>query len=124
MGYFSNAIDELADTLNFTLDLVAEEAEFGSFNRTTKSWNGAIRHVASGEADIGVSDFSMTNTRLDYVDFTVPIFATRNYLFIKQREIFAVKWFAYFKVRISLHTKSRIRLCSCLVVIYFRLVRL
>lgn len=77
---------------------MTEELEFGSFNVTTKCWNGAFRLVASGEVDIGLSDFSMTNIRLDYVDYTVPIITTRDCLYFKQPEMSAVKWLAYYKV--------------------------
>lgn len=97
-GYFSRAVNELEKYLNFTLDIVTEELEFGSFNVTTKCWNGAFRLVASGEVDIGLSDFSMTNFRLDYVDYTVPIITTRDCLYFKQPEMSAVKWLAYYKV--------------------------
>ncbi|XP_043602911.1 glutamate receptor 1-like isoform X3 [Bombus pyrosoma] len=96
-GYFSRAVNELENYLNFTLDIVTEELEFGSFNVTTKCWNGAFRLVASGEVDIGLSDFSMTNIRLDYVDYTVPIITTRDCLYVKQPEMSAVKWLAYYK---------------------------
>ncbi|XP_076475690.1 glutamate receptor 1 [Bombus vancouverensis nearcticus] len=96
-GYFSRAVNELEKYLNFTLDIVTEELEFGSFNVTTKCWNGAFRLVASREVDIGLSDFSMTNFRLDYVDYTVPIITTRDCLYFKQPEMSAVKWLAYYK---------------------------
>lgn len=97
-GYFSLAITELENALNFTLDIVAEKREFGSYNMTTKHWTGAFSLVASGEVDIGISDFSMTNIRLNFVDYTIPIITTKRCLFLKQPEIFTVKWFAYYKV--------------------------
>ncbi|XP_028520210.1 glutamate receptor 1-like isoform X3 [Apis cerana] len=97
-GYFSLAITELENALNFTLNIVAEKREFGSYNTTTKRWSGAFSLVASGEADIGISDFSMTNIRLNFVDYTIPIITTKRCLFLKQPEMFTVKWFAYYKV--------------------------
>ncbi|CAK9819288.1 Glutamate receptor 1 [Anthophora plagiata] len=96
-GYFSRTIVELENALNFTIDIVAEVSEHGSFNVTTKRWSGAMNLVASGELDIGISDFSMTNTRLNYVDYTVPILTTRSCLYLKQPQFFTVKWFAYYK---------------------------
>lgn len=100
-GYFSLAITELENALNFTLNIVAEKREFGSYNMTTKRWSGAFSLVASGKADIGISDFSMTNIRLNFVDYTIPIITTKRCLFLKQPEMFTVKWFAYYKVRMK-----------------------
>lgn len=114
-GYFSRAISELEHSLNFTLDVAFTELEFGIFNTTTKSWNGAIRLVASGEADIGIADFSMTNTRLDYVDFMIPILTLKKGLYFKQPDVFTVKWFAYYKVY-----KYDIANCTYVVVCTFK----
>ncbi|CAL7936744.1 unnamed protein product [Xylocopa violacea] len=96
-GYLSRVINELQAALNFTIVIAAEKLGYGGYNQTSKSWNGAFRLVASGEVDIGLADFSMTNIRLDYVDYTVPIITTRNCLYLKQPELMAVKWFAYYK---------------------------
>ncbi|XP_076548514.1 glutamate receptor ionotropic, kainate 2 [Osmia lignaria lignaria] len=96
-GYFSAAIRELEIAMNFTLDIVAKEWEYGSFNVTTKRWTGALRLIASKMVDIGVSDFTMTNTRLDYVDYLAPIITTKSCLFLKKPDIFSVRWFAYLK---------------------------
>ena len=97
-GFFGQVIMELEKALNFTIDFVAPEQDYGSFNITTKRWSGAMRLVASGAVDIGVSDFSMTNARLDYVDFTIPLLTTRINLYMREPEFFGVKWFAYYKV--------------------------
>ncbi|XP_076677005.1 uncharacterized protein LOC143373531 isoform X2 [Andrena cerasifolii] len=96
-GFLGQVIKELEQALNFTIAFVAHEQDYGSFNITTKRWSGAMRLVASGSVDIGVSDFSMTNTRLDFVDFTIPLLTTRINLYIKEPGYFAVKWFAYYK---------------------------
>ncbi|XP_076760313.1 glutamate receptor ionotropic, kainate 2 [Xylocopa sonorina] len=97
VGYLSRVVNELQAALNFTLVIAAEELIYGSYNLTSKSWNGAFRLVASREVDIGLAGFSMTNIRLDYVDYTVPILTTRNCLYLKQSEMMTVKWFAYYK---------------------------
>ena len=97
-GFFGQVLKELEKALNFTIAIVAEEYAYGSFNITMQRWSGAMRLVASGAVDIGISDFSMTNTRLDYVDFTIPLLTTRVNLYIKEPGYFAVKWFAYYKV--------------------------
>lgn len=83
---------------------MARRYNHGSLNTTTNTWSGALRLVVNGEVDIGVSDFSMSDMRLDYVDFTIPLITTRIGLIFKQPELLAVKWSAYFQVyRTKLH---------------------
>nr|XP_012138238.1 PREDICTED: uncharacterized protein LOC105662182 [Megachile rotundata] len=96
-GYFSTMIVELQNSLNFTIEIVAKLSEFGSYNTTTERWGGAMHYVATGIVDIGVADFSMTNNRLNYVDYLVPIITIRTCMYFKQPDALGVKWFAYFK---------------------------
>ncbi|XP_033321571.1 putative glutamate receptor isoform X2 [Megalopta genalis] len=96
-GYIGNIVEELERTLNFTVELVSRNPEFGFYNTTTGRWSGVIGTIVSGAADIGIGDFSMINDRMDYVDFTTPIMTVRQSLYFKQPEMFAVKWSAYYK---------------------------
>ncbi|XP_076235759.1 glutamate receptor 4 [Calliopsis andreniformis] len=96
-GYFGKVIDHLQKSLNFTIDIVTKVDNHGSYNATAKVWNGAMKLVATGEVDIGVSEFSMTNLRFDYVDFTVPLLTTRFIINLKKSHFFGVKWYAYYK---------------------------
>ncbi|KAF7382219.1 hypothetical protein HZH66_013651 [Vespula vulgaris] len=95
-GIYGRILRELCVTLNFSFDIVSEVEEYGRWNPTTKTWSGAIAELYYGRADISLSEFSMSNARLNAVDFTIPIFNSKDCLFFEKPEIFAVKWSSYF----------------------------
>ncbi|XP_046828271.1 glutamate receptor 1-like [Vespa crabro] len=95
-GLFGKILNELSAALNFTFDIVSEMEEYGRWNPKEKTWSGAIAEVHAGRADIALAEFSINNDRLNAVDFTLPIFISKNYLFIRKPETFAVKWSSYF----------------------------
>ncbi|KAL2749295.1 glutamate receptor 1-like isoform X1, partial [Vespula maculifrons] len=95
-GIYGRILRELCVTLNFSLHIVSEVEQYGRWNPTTKTWSGAIAELYYGRADISLSEFSMTNARLNAVDFTVPIFNSKDCLFFEKPDIFAIKWSSYF----------------------------
>ncbi|KAL2713230.1 glutamate receptor 1-like isoform X1 [Vespula squamosa] len=95
-GIYGKIFRELCDTLNFSLEIVSKVDEYGRWNPTTKTWSGAIAEMYYGRADISFSGFTISNTRLNVVDFSLPILRSRNYLYIREPEIFAIKWSSYF----------------------------
>ncbi|XP_046821722.1 glutamate receptor ionotropic, kainate glr-3-like isoform X1 [Vespa crabro] len=97
-GQFDRILEELIGMLNFTFDIVAELDEYGSWNPKEKSWSGAMGELYAGHADICLSDFSMTSARLNIVDFTLPLLTSKNYLYIKKPQLFAINWSSYFLV--------------------------
>lgn len=118
-GFLGTIINELKAALNFTVEVVSVEVEYGIYNTTTERWGGAIGVVIAETADIGIADFSLINDRPDYVDFTIPILTTRQMLFLKQPEIFAAKWLAYYKVNTPRSTNDRSLNFSSTTVIRF-----
>ena len=96
---------ELRRVMNFTISKTIHEPRFGSLNKETKRWSGVIGLLADGKADIGVSDFTISNHRLDVVDFTWPIILSESQLFIKQGSSSTVRWSDYFKVYNNLYKK-------------------
>ncbi|KAF7382218.1 hypothetical protein HZH66_013650 [Vespula vulgaris] len=88
---------ELCVTLNFSLEIVSEAEEYGRWNPEEKSWTGAIAELYAGRADISLSGFSITSARLNAVDFTHPVFKTKNFLVIREPEKFGIKWSSYFQ---------------------------
>ncbi|XP_047368011.1 uncharacterized protein LOC124956351 [Vespa velutina] len=95
-GLFGKILKELSITLNFSLDIFSKVEEHGSWNPGKKSWSGAIAEVDGGRADIALAEFSITHERLNSVDFTIPIFTSKNCLFIRKSERHAIKWTSYF----------------------------
>ncbi|KAF7382232.1 hypothetical protein HZH66_013664 [Vespula vulgaris] len=95
-GIYGEIFKELSVNLNFSFDIVSEVNEHGRWNPRTKTWSGAIAELYYGRADISLSEFSMTNARLNAVDFTLPILNSKDCLFFKNPKIFAIKWSSYF----------------------------
>ncbi|KAL2712482.1 putative glutamate receptor [Vespula squamosa] len=95
-GIFGRILAELCVTLNFSLNIVSEVDEYGSWNSKGKIWSGAVGELYTGRADISISDFSITSTRLNAVDFTLPLLLSKKCLFIREPQIFAIKWSSFF----------------------------
>ncbi|KAL2713243.1 hypothetical protein V1478_016941 [Vespula squamosa] len=95
-GLFGKILEELSVTLNFSFNIVSEMEEHGRWNSKKETWSGGIGELYGGRADIALAAFSMNDDRLNAVDFTLPIFISKNYLFIREPEILAIKWSSYF----------------------------
>lgn len=88
----------MKSALNFSYEIVYEEQFYGSFNGSTKQWSGAVGRLINGEADLGVGDFTMTEERLNVVEFTHPILTAKSSLYMKITESSNLQWSAYFNV--------------------------
>ncbi|KAI4482435.1 hypothetical protein M0802_013722 [Mischocyttarus mexicanus] len=95
-GIFGRIFQELCDTLNFSFSIVSIVNEYGTWNQKENTWTGAVGEVYAGRADIAISDISMTSERLDVVDFTFPLLLSKNNIYIREPEIFAIQWSSYF----------------------------
>ncbi|XP_037025793.1 glutamate receptor ionotropic, kainate 2-like isoform X2 [Bradysia coprophila] len=72
-GYSKDLIDSIAIHLNFTYKFVLEPNNaYGSYNKDTKKWNGLIRFLLDGKADMAICDLTITYERRSAVDFTMP----------------------------------------------------
>lgn len=61
-------------------------------------WSGLMRKLWKKEADLGVAALTITNQRLDVVDFTLPLITAKTKLIFRRQDGSEVKWFAYFQV--------------------------
>lgn len=98
---YGKVLDELTQSLNFTLELVSEVYEYGMWNKENQTWSGVMGEIVSGRADFAIVDMSMTSLRVRYVDFTLPLIISKNSLFVKEPGICGVKWFGYLQVYID-----------------------
>ncbi|KAJ4445628.1 hypothetical protein ANN_12310 [Periplaneta americana] len=75
-GFFGNLWNTLQRLLNFTtrLERAADNA-YGSLDNG--SWNGVIQMLQDKAVDVAVGEFRMTTERLDVIDYTRPISASR-----------------------------------------------
>ncbi|XP_043669929.1 probable glutamate receptor [Vespula pensylvanica] len=94
-GTFGKILTELSVALNFSFDIVSKVAENGRLNTKDNTWSGAIGELYAGRADISITDFSMTSARLNAIDFTLPLVISKKCLYIKEPQLFAIKWSSY-----------------------------
>nr|XP_050852285.1 probable glutamate receptor [Vespula vulgaris] len=95
-GLLGRMLMEFSITLNFSFEIVSEIETYGTWNPENNTWSGAIGELYSGRGDISLSGFSMTNARLNAVDFTFPFVTSKFFLYIQEPEIFTIKWTSYF----------------------------
>ncbi|XP_051172594.1 glutamate receptor ionotropic, kainate 2-like [Leptopilina boulardi] len=71
-GYAIDIIQELSNKLGFNYTfIVQEDKNYGVYNNTT-GWNGMIGKIISNEADLAITDLTITEQREKDVDFTLP----------------------------------------------------
>ncbi|TMW44676.1 hypothetical protein DOY81_010241, partial [Sarcophaga bullata] len=59
--------------LNFKYEFqLAPDGKYGAYNKVTKQWDGLVRQLLDGNADLGICDLTMTSARRQAVDFTPP----------------------------------------------------
>ncbi|TMW39962.1 hypothetical protein DOY81_014957, partial [Sarcophaga bullata] len=72
-GYSMDLIDAIAKFLNFKYEFqLAPDGKYGAYNKVTKQWDGLVRQLLDGNADLGICDLTMTSARRQAVDFTPP----------------------------------------------------
>ncbi|XP_063982902.1 glutamate receptor ionotropic, kainate 2-like [Diachasmimorpha longicaudata] len=96
-GLFGEFLNELSETMNFTISEVFPEDFYGSWDPKTAEWSGLIGRIQRNEADIGVSPIAMTHGRLNVVDFTIPMVSGETRLYVRKLDGARVRWQAYFK---------------------------
>ena len=74
------------------------EEAYGVYNLTTKKWNGVVEKLMNNETDIGIGEFSITDKRLDVIDFSEPIVIAQASYYVKKPEMGILPWSMYYKV--------------------------
>lgn len=95
-GYAIDLIDELSRIVDF--DYVFKEVDdgkYGKFDENTKQWNGMIREVMIGKADLAIADLSITSSREDAVDFTLPFMSTGISILFKKPTTKELEFFSF-----------------------------
>ncbi|KYQ52733.1 Glutamate receptor, ionotropic kainate 2, partial [Trachymyrmex zeteki] len=91
-GFFGLLLLELSKVMNFTIKILDPVDSYGSWNPQKNSWTGAIGKLVDNEADIGVAAFTITNERLNHIDFTIPLISTQYRLYMHQPITPYVQW--------------------------------
>ncbi len=88
----------LQKTLNFSLELyeVADKS-FGAKDPVTGEWNGVVRDVMDGKADLTCADLSVTKERSTVVDFSVSYYSSVNRIYMR-RPLQSLNWLTFIEV--------------------------
>ncbi|KAL1451875.1 hypothetical protein WDU94_006210 [Cyamophila willieti] len=72
-GYAVDLIQELSTLMGFNYSLeIQTDSKQGNYDNVTKKWNGMIGKILYGEADLAITDLTITGSREEVVDFTMP----------------------------------------------------
>lgn len=72
-GFAIDIIDEMSKQLGFNYTFeVQEDNVYGSLQKATGEWNGMLRKIIDGKADLAITDLTITSERESAVDFTTP----------------------------------------------------
>lgn len=74
-GYAIDLIDELSMLLQFNYEIHLVKDGSGKI-QPDGSWSGMIGRLMRGEADIAIADLTITRSRQEVVDFSVPFITT------------------------------------------------
>nr|CAG4638241.1 EOG090X00ST [Cyclestheria hislopi] len=76
-GFCVDIIEEMSRMLGFKYVFkVVEDSNYGSIDSTTGEWNGMIRELMDGKADLAIGDITISFQREQVVDFTMPFMHT------------------------------------------------
>ncbi|XP_066262906.1 glutamate receptor ionotropic, kainate 2-like [Euwallacea similis] len=72
-GFCIDVIQELSIHLGFNYTFVVQEdGKNGNLNRSSMQWDGVIRQIIDGKAELAITDLTITSEREGAVDFTMP----------------------------------------------------
>ncbi|XP_032677546.1 glutamate receptor ionotropic, kainate 2-like isoform X2 [Odontomachus brunneus] len=70
-GFGIDIIQQISEILGFNYTL-QEESDYGSLNKNTEKWSGMLGKIIAEEADLAITDLTITSERESAVDFTMP----------------------------------------------------
>ncbi|OAD62633.1 Glutamate receptor, ionotropic kainate 2 [Eufriesea mexicana] len=72
-GFGIDIIQELSKMLgfNYTFEVQADNV-YGSYSKKARKWTGMLGKIIAGEADLAITDLTITSEREGAVDFTMP----------------------------------------------------
>ncbi|XP_046984816.1 glutamate receptor ionotropic, kainate 2-like isoform X1 [Schistocerca americana] len=72
-GFGIDLIHEISLMLGFNYTFVLQlDSKYGTLNKETKKWDGMVRELLDGNADLAITDLTITAERESAVDFTMP----------------------------------------------------
>ena len=89
---------EIMTYMNFTLNFLRPNKNYGLYNETERKWNGILGNLSRGDINMSFTDTAVSMERSLDFDFTIQLYTTYNALFIRTPERYTFKWNAYLKV--------------------------
>ncbi|KAK3754484.1 hypothetical protein QZH41_007393 [Actinostola sp. cb2023] len=72
-GYCIELLKTIAEELKFSFEIYpVPDSNFGAQDPITKEWNGMVKEIIQGTADIAVASFTISPARQRVIDFTQP----------------------------------------------------
>lgn len=97
MGYCIDLIEKLQEKLKFSYDVyLVPDGNFGSQDPISKEWNGMVKEILQGRAQMIVASFTISSERQKVLDFTQPFIDLGLTVLIKSIND-DVDFFAFFK---------------------------
>ena len=87
---FPDIFEALAESLNFSFALMpSRDGQWGSYDATTDSWNGAVKDLMEGVADLAPISMFTSHIRSTVIDFSIPIKSTRTVFLVSVQPSFS-----------------------------------
>ncbi|OXU22413.1 hypothetical protein TSAR_004219 [Trichomalopsis sarcophagae] len=97
-GFLVDLLNEIARRLNFRYEIeMQEESDYG-FMDDQGNWNGLMRDLKEGKADIGLAAVSVMSERMKVVDFTEPIYKPTGISVLMQKPISKTDFYRFLTV--------------------------
>ncbi|RZB39423.1 Lig chan, ANF receptor and/or SBP bac 3 domain containing protein, partial [Asbolus verrucosus] len=96
MDLIAALFDEMKSEFNFTFRFeLAKDKKYGNYDEKTKSWNGLIKDILDGRAQLAICDLTITHQRREVVDFSTPFMRLGISILHKKSEEKNVSTFAF-----------------------------
>ena len=93
-GLFPDIFETLASAMNFTYLLFPfRDGQWSSYDNRTSSWNGAVKDILDGFADMSASGLVISHIRSTAVDFSYPLVSSKSQFYVSRRPAFSWKIF-------------------------------
>ncbi|CAB4001092.1 glutamate receptor 2-like [Paramuricea clavata] len=86
-GFCMDMLTELAERLEFNYVLHGSfDGNFGGKSAETQEWNGMVREIVDGKADMAVAAFTISSIRQEVIDFSIPYIDLGLTVMMKKKE--------------------------------------
>ena len=86
-GFLINVLHWLERDLNVRADVyLVKDGKFGAYDQQTGQWNGMVKDLIDGEADMALTSLTISESRAKVVDFSYPFLYGQTKVVISTRD--------------------------------------